>query len=226
MSLLDTLRKSLSPELFAQVTDALGDDFNYDQVPRSRLNKVIGQRDEAKRQLEAFTQGAAGDDDDDDDDDDGAGSGTPAKQKKSPAGKQLTQKDIDNAVQAEKDKAAQEMKELRLRYAVTEKLRGANFVDPDMVIAAGLIDMSKITTDDKGSITGGLDDQITAVSTDRPYLIAQKGGAPKGTGKTGGSEGSPSVNTKEEFLKLSTAEQLKFKEANPDVFKTFMEGIV
>ena len=76
MSLKDTLRQKLTPELFTQVTDALGDDFNFDVVPRSRLNKVIGQRDTLKEQLEAAVKGTqtshgkgkAADDDDDDDD--------------------------------------------------------------------------------------------------------------------------------------------------------------
>ena len=73
MSLKDTLRQKLTPELFTQVTDALGDDFNFDVVPRSRLNKVIGQRDTLKEQLETAlkgTQTKGGSEDDDDDDDD------------------------------------------------------------------------------------------------------------------------------------------------------------
>ena len=72
MSLKDTLRQKLTPELFTQVTDALGDDFNFDVVPRSRLNKVIGQRDTLKEQLESAlkgTQTKGGSEDDDDDDD-------------------------------------------------------------------------------------------------------------------------------------------------------------
>ena len=71
MSLKDTLRQKLTPELFTQVTDALGDDFNFDVVPRSRLNKVIGQRDTLKEQLETAlkgTQTKGGSEDDDDDD--------------------------------------------------------------------------------------------------------------------------------------------------------------
>ncbi|WP_301003042.1 phage scaffolding protein [uncultured Duncaniella sp.] len=226
MSLLDTLRKSLTSELFAKVTDALGDDFNYDQVPRSRLNKVIAQRDEAKRQLETLTQGSDGDDDDDDSDDGGAGGGTPpAKQKKAPAGG-FTQKDLDDAVQAEKDKAATELKNLRLKFAATEKLHGANIVDPDMVLSAGLIDLTKVTTNDNGVITGGLDEQITELTKNRPYLVAAgSGGAPKGTGKSGGADDFGSITSKEDFLKLSTEQQLKFKEANPEIFKGFMAQI-
>ena len=73
MSLLDTLKKNLSPEVFSAVQDALGDDFNYDVVPRSRLNKVIQQRDEARRQLNGAGTGGQGDDGDDGNG--GAGSG-------------------------------------------------------------------------------------------------------------------------------------------------------
>lgn len=219
MSLLDTLRKSLSPELFASVTDALGDDFNYDVVPRSRLNTVIRQRDEARRQLDASTHGA--DDDDDDNDGDGDGAGAP-KQKKSSTGG-LTQEDVDKAVRAAEEKAAGEKKDLLLRFAVTEKLRGANVVDPNMVLSAGLIDLTKVVTDDNGNITGGLDEQISEMAEARPYLIAQQDtGAQRGTGKKGGSDNFGAITSKEEFLKLPTDQQLAFKEANPEVFKGFM----
>ena len=74
MSLLDTLKKNLTPEQLSAVQDALGDDFNYDVVPRSRLNKVIQQRDEARRQL----NGAGSNGQDDDGDDGGTGSGNGA----------------------------------------------------------------------------------------------------------------------------------------------------
>ena len=59
MSLYDTLRKSLTPELFTQVTDALGDDFDYDVVPRSRLNKVIKQRNDLRNQFAGSPQPSA-----------------------------------------------------------------------------------------------------------------------------------------------------------------------
>lgn len=224
MSLLDTLRKSLSPELFASVTDALGDDFCYDVVPRSRLNTVIRQRDEARHQLETLTQGADNEDDNNEDNDDGA-KGMPSKQKKTPASG-LTQADVDKAVHDAEEKAANERRELLLRFAVTDKLRSAKIVDPDMVLSAGLIDMSKIVVDDKGAITGGLDEQITSMTESRPYLVAQAdSGVQKGTGKRGGADDYGAITSKEDFLKLSTEQQLKFKESNPEVFKTFMSQI-
>ena len=69
MSLYDSLRKALTPELFTQVTDALGDDFDYDVVPRARLNKVIKQRNDLRDQLAGNTQAQRGTSKTDEDDD-------------------------------------------------------------------------------------------------------------------------------------------------------------
>lgn len=216
MSLLDTLKKNLSPEVFSAVQDALGDDFNYDVVPRSRLNKVIQQRDEARRQLNGAGTGGQGDDGDDGD---GSGNGVGSG---AGADKSFTQADIDAAVQAEKDRAAEAMKTLRMNHAVLAKLQEQNFVDPNLILSAGLIDTTKVTLDDNGVITGGLDDQLSSLAEARPYLKNASGGGQRGTGKQGGSDEFGSVTSKEEFLKLSYEKQLEFKKANPEVFKGFL----
>ena len=216
MSLLDTLKKNLSPEVFSAVQDALGDDFNYDVVPRSRLNKVIQQRDEARRQL----NGAGSSGQDDDGDDGGTGSGNGAGS--GAAGKGFTQADIDAAVQAVKDAHEKELKQLRMNHAVLAKLQEQNFVDPNLILSAGLIDTTKVTLDDNGVITGGLDDQLSSLAEARPYLKNASNGGQRGTGKQGGSDEFGSVTSKEEFLKLSYEKQLEFKKANPEVFKGFL----
>ena len=216
MSLLDTLKKNLTPEQFAAVQDALGDDFNWDVVPRSRLNNVIKQRNEARQQLAQITGTGTGDDDGDDgSNNNGAGAGAGAN-------KGFTQADIDAAVQAEKDRAAEAMKTLRMNHAVLAKLTESNFVDPNLVLSAGLIDTTKVTLDDNGVITGGLDDQISSLAESRPYLINASNGGQRGTGKAGGTDEFGSVTNKEEFLKLSYEQQLEFKKANPEVFKGFI----
>ena len=227
MSLKDTLRQKLTPELFTQVTDALGDDFNFDVVPRSRLNKVIGQRDTLKEQLESAlkgTQTKGGSEDDDDDDDfqmpdttNGKGKG-----KKQSSGSTLTEEEIQQRINDATQKA---QNEVRIQYAGLDALRNANAVDPDLVFT--LIDKSKLKFDDSGKLTG-IDEQITALKTSKPNLFpdgGNKGGrnnTPGGTGKDGGSEKFETVKSKEDFLKLSTADQLKFKEAHPDVFKSYL----
>lgn len=216
MSLLDTLKKNLSPEVFSAVQDALGDDFNYDVVPRSRLNKVIQQRDEARRQLNGAGTGGQGDDGDDG----GAGSGNGAGS--GAAGKSFTQADIDAAVNAAKIEHEKELKQLRMNHAVLAKLQEQNFVDPNLILSAGLIDITKVTLDDNGVITGGLDDQLSSLAEARPYLKNASNGGQRGTGKQGGSDEFGSVTSKEEFLKLSYDKQLEFKRANPEVFKGFL----
>lgn len=222
MSLLDTLRKNLTPEQFAAVQDALGDDFNYDMVPRSRLNAVIKQRDEARRQLNnPSSQGGSGDDGDDGD---GNGSGGAGNGAGAGADKSFTQADIDAAVNAEKAKNNTAMTNLQKRYAATAKLREANFVDPDLVLNAGLIDFEKITLDAAGTVTGGLDDQISSLAQNKPYMVGSNGGGQRGTGKNGGSDDFGSVTSKEEFLKLPSDKQIEFKKANPEVFKGFMNS--
>ena len=227
MSLKDTLRQKLTPELFTQVTDALGDDFNFDVVPRSRLNKVIGQRDTLKEQLETAlkgTQTKGGSEDDDDDDDFQMPDATKGKGKgkKQSSGATLTEEEIQQRIN-EATKQAQN--EVRIQYAGLDALRNANAVDPDLVFT--LIDKSKLKFDDSGKLTG-IDEQITALKTSKPKLFrdgGNKGGrkdTPGGTGKDGGSEKFETVKSKEDFLKLSTADQLKFKEAHPDVFKSYL----
>ena len=218
MSLLDTLKKNLTPEQLSAVQDALGDDFNYDVVPRSRLNKVIQQRDEARRQLNGTGAGDQGDDGDDGNGGVGSGNGAGS----GAAGKGFTQADIDAAVNAAKADHEKQLKQLRTNHAVLAKLQEQNFVDPNLILSAGLIDTTKVTLDDNGVITGGLDDQLSSLAEARPYLKNASNGGQRGTGKQGGSDEFGSVTSKEEFLKLSYEKQLEFKQANPEVFKGFL----
>ena len=216
MSLLDTLKKNLTPEQLSAVQDALGDDFNWDVVPRSRLNKVIQQRDEARRQL--GQGGNAGGEGDGGDGGDGSGNGAGS----GAAGKGFTQADIDAAVNAAKADHEKQLKQLRMNHAVLAKLQEQNFVDPNLILSAGLIDTTKVTLDDNGVITGGLDDQLSSLAEARPYLKNASNGGQRGTGKQGGSDEFGSVTSKEDFLKLSYEKQLEFKKANPEVFKGFL----
>lgn len=215
MSLLDTLKKNLTPEQFAAVQDALGDDFDDDMVPRSRLNKVIKQRNEARTEL-ATLKGQGGGDDDGDGSNGGAG--------KSGGNTGFTQADIDKAVENAKSGHATEIANLHKRYAARAKLQESKFVDPDLVLSAGLIDLTKVTLDDNGVVTGGLDDQISSLAQSKPYMVNGSGGGQRGTGKQGGTDEFGSVTSKEEFLKLPSDKQIAFKKANPEVFKGFMNS--
>lgn len=221
MSFYDTLRKNLTPELFTQVTDQLGDDFDFDLVPRSRLNKVIKQRNELRDQLAEGSQpqgskGKAPNEGDDDDD-----FQMPNKGKGKSAGQEV---DVE-ALKAEWLKEQGDaVNEVKMQYAALEKLRAANAIDPELIWQAGLIDKSKLTVEADGTIKG-LDEAITELTKNRANLFGKgKGGVPGGTGKDGGDESFATVKTKEDFLKLSTQDQMSFKKANPEVFKTFLNA--
>lgn len=217
MSLYDTLRKCLTPEQFTTVTDALGDDFDYDMVPRSRLNKVIKQRNDLRDQLAKGSQLSGGKIGEGDDDDDDAGT---------PKGKPKSEKvDIEALKKQWQQEQKDAVKEVKIQYAALEKLRAANVIDPDLIWTSSILDKSKIDLDDKGAITG-LDEQLTQLKTDKAHLF-QTGaeGVPGGTGKEGGEGGGDkggTVSTREDFLKLSIEDQLKFKQDHPEVFKTFL----
>lgn len=213
MSLYDSLRKALTPELFTQVTDALGDDFDYDVVPRARLNKVIKQRNELRDQLAGNTQAQHGTSKTDEDDDE-LNSG------KSAESKPVNVAELKAQWQKEQDAA---VKAVRLQYAALEKLRAANVIDPELIWSSNVLDKSKIDLDDKGQVTG-MDDMLTQLQKDKAHLFKKASdGVPGGTGKDGGDEDKGgSVTTREEFLKLPIDKQIAFKQANPEVFKTFM----
>ena len=210
MSLYDSLRKALTPELFTQVTDALGDDFDYDQVPRSRLNKVINQRNELRDQLSGASQ---------------PHSSSSSGHESDEGEKQKATEQLD--VEALKAQWLKEqgdaVKDVKLQYAALDKLRAAGAIDADLIWAAGLIDKSKIQQDDAGNITG-LDEVIDDLVTNRKNLfVTQAQNTPSGTGKQGGEDsGFSTVSSRDEFLKLSYEDQMKFKAANPEVFKGWL----
>ena len=213
MSLYDSLRKALTPELFTQVTDALGDDFDYDVVPRARLNKVIKQRNDLRDQLAGNTQAQRGTSKTDEDDDE-------LNTGKSAESKPVNVAELKAQWQKEQDAA---VKAVRIQYAALEKLRAANVIDPELIWSSNVLDKSKIDLDDKGQVTG-MDDMLTQLQKDKAHLFKKASdGVPGGTGKDGGDDGKGgSVTTREEFLKLPIDKQIAFKQANPEVFKTFM----
>ena len=221
MSFYDTLRKNLTPELFTQVTDQLGDDFDFDLVPRSRLNKVIKQRNELRDQIAEGSQpqGGKGKSPNEDHDDDGFQ--MPGKGKA--AGREVDVEALKKQWEQEQGNAVNEVK---MQYAALEKLRAANAIDPDLIWQAGIIDKTKLSIEADGTVKG-LDEAIAELSKNRANLFGKakgRDGVDGGTGKSGGDEGFATVKTKEDFLKLSTQDQMAFKKANPEVFKTFLNS--
>ena len=134
-------------------------------------------------------------------------------------GQQVDVKQLEQQWQARQDQAVQDVK---IQYAALEKLRAANVIDAELVWNAGIIDKSKLSLDAAGNVTG-IDDVITQLQKDKAHLFGkQQGGVPGGTGKDGGDP-FVGVTTKAEFLKLSADQQFAFKQANPTLFKQFLQ---
>lgn len=204
MSFQDTLRKNLTPELYESVVDQLGDDFDWDMVPRSRLNKVIKQRNELRNQLAGGTHSEPSDDD------------SPAD----PAPVGPSAAELEKQYKEQSEKA---IKAVKLQYAALEKLRSAGIIDPDLVWSSNAINKDGLDLDDSGSVTG-LEDIITQLKKSKAHLFkSADDGVPKGTGKEGG-EPFKTVTTREEFLKLDSDKQYEFKRAHPEAFKSFMNA--
>lgn len=206
MSFLDALKKSLTPEMYAQVTDALGDDFDYDLVPRTRLNKVIAQRNTLRDQLAGLS---------------GEPGSTPKPPKTDPDEPDVPPVDTAALEQKYKNQADEAIRGVKMQYAALSKLREAGVVDPEMVWSSSVLDKTKITMDEHDKITG-MDEMLTQLKTDKAYLFKQTT-PPAGTGKDGGAQ-FEGVTTRDAFLKLDVAQQIAFKQANPEIFKKFMKG--
>lgn len=170
MRLADILKRlNVSPENIVQIEELAGDgadtDLNY--VPRERLNKVIKQRDALRAQH----------DDDDDDDDD-----VPPKSKKNPGAKQETPEEIAARIQAEVDAKVALVEK---RFAVLSNLRESGFIDPELALTQ--IDLTKVSP--KDGKYEGLDEQVTALKTAKPFLLSERPPEdttpPAGTGKGG-----------------------------------------
>ena len=203
MSFQDTLRKSLTPELYTSVIDQLGDDFDFDLVPRSRLNQVIKQRNTLREQLAENPQArGAGKKGEDEEDDEGI--------------------DIEKLQKQWKAQSDQAVQEVKIQYAALDKLRAAEVIDPELVWSSNVLNKKTLKLDDAGALVG-LDEQIENLKKNKTHLFKQAKPDPDaGTGKEGGEEGGTKITTKEEFLKLDVDKQIAFKKANPEVFKTFM----
>lgn len=184
MSLKDILKRNLSSEMFTSVCDALGDDFDYDMVPRTRLNKVIAQRNELRGQVASMgkpnTKGAAAEEDDDDDDDDegDVGGGT------------MTLKDFKKLLKDSEKKHAKEIADLKKQNVALDKLRAKNAIDPDTVLKSGLLDLDKLELGEDGTLKG-IDEAIEGLIKDKSYFFETTDGDDghdRGTGKRGGGD--------------------------------------
>lgn len=177
MSFKDTLQKNLTPEMFSSVCDALGDDFDFDMVPRSRLNKVISQRNELRKSLSKPLDIKKGDDDDDADD--GASTGEEVT---------YTEKEVKKLLKDKDDEHLKAITSLKKQNVALEKLRANNAVDPETILKSGLLDLDKCEFGKDGTLSG-IDDAIKSLVKDKAYFFKASDSHERGTGKDGEGDG-------------------------------------
>lgn len=197
-TITELLRKNLTPEVYGQVMDALGDDFDFDLVPRSRLNKVIKQRNDLREKLNGASQNP-----DADDDGDGVEGGEPTG-KGGASGQGTGKGGAEGDIKALQKQHKTELANLAIRYSALDKLRAAKAKNPELILKAGLLDTSVAKVSDDGATVTwpeGDKDPFVALAGNKDYAYlfdaasvggdAGKGddGVPPGTGKDGGDGG-------------------------------------
>lgn len=190
MSFKDTLQKNLTPEMFSSICDALGDDFDFDMVPRSRLNKVIGQRNELRKSLSKPLDIKKGDDGDDGDD--GASTGEEVT---------YTEKEVKKLLKDKDDEQLKAITSLKKQNVALEKLRANNAVDPETILKSGLLDLDKCEFGKDGTLSG-IDDAIKSLVKDKAYFFKASDSHERGTGKDGEGDGDSDTALDDELSKI------------------------
>ena len=119
-------------------------------------------------------------------------------------------RDLQDANKAAKTEYDEKMKDMRLSTAIQIAIAADA---QDVGIVSGLFDKSKLILGDDGKVTG-LDEQLTALKKDKPFLF--KDGKPKGKGYEPNGGGGPL--DKNPFAKetFNLTEQGKILRENPE----------
>lgn len=153
---MEQIKELLGDELFEQVKTKLGDkkliiDPGEHMIPKSRLDEVIGQRDEFKTQLETVNNQI-----------------TEFKEKiKSSDDLQAKLAELNNQNVKLKEEFDNKMKVQKLNFAVEKALLEQKAKNPNAV--KGLLKMDSISIDGDNVI--GLSEQLAKIKESDPYLF-------------------------------------------------------
>lgn len=191
MSLLKKFKEKLTPETITAIIDAVGDDFDWDLVPRTRLNAVIGQRNDLRQQMAGAgdsnpNPAGNGDEGDDPDGLQGGAQGSAGAGASGQTG--LSQKDIEKAVAAERKAWEAKINEMNVRAASLEKLREAGAIDAELIYDSAKFDKKSLKLNDTGALEG-LDDVVKTFKEGNTHLFKATEDPGAGTGKAGGGAG-------------------------------------
>lgn len=185
MTLLEKLREKLGPELAGQVEDAAGDDFDWDFVPRARLNKVIGQRNTAQSKLQAYLDKQSSNVEDSDDDNDNI-----------PNAEGNSGSKANETIELLKAQHQKDLANVAKRYAVLDLIRAKGALDPKLVL--GQLDLDKMNLKEDDTLEG-FDEQFNPWAEAHSYMFQAEssndgGGIASGTGKNSAEDNSTVVD--------------------------------
>ena len=175
-SLLAKLKKALKEETFLEVTDALGDDFDYDLVPRTRLNAVIKQRNALRDAATGTNAPETVTKDDDNDDMDGDNR---KGQEESRTKGSTSEKSIDDIIKQKEREKEEALKELEKKYAIESALK--EYDPQDLSLVSSLLKTQDVKVKD-GKLEG-LSEQVEAIKKEKPFLFKDEKKPDSGTGK-------------------------------------------
>ena len=186
MTLLEKLREKLGPELAGQVEDAVGDDFDWDFVPRARLNKVIGQRNTAQAKLQAYLDKQSSNAEDDDDIPNAEGN----------SGNTETRQHNEVNIDELKAQHQKDLANVAKRYAVLDLIRAKGALDPKLVL--GQLDLDKMNLKEDDTLEG-FDEQFNPWAESHSYMFQNSNSnsndeIESGTGKDAAGDTSTNVD--------------------------------
>lgn len=171
----EILRTNLPQDVMSQIEDVVGDDFDWDVVPRSRLNKVIAQRNKLLNNSNNNNN-----------------SGTEGSEGSVDLKDYIKKEEHDTLMQQEAQRLQGEydksLLNMRKQYAALDKLNQMHAKDPQLILKSQLIDLEKLSFDDSGELQG-FSEQADPLKESKSYLFGEEDKHQRGTGKHSGSEG-------------------------------------
>lgn len=197
--------EGMTEELAVQITEMSANEMKG-MVPKSRLDEVIAERDNAKNDhAEVLKQ-------------------LGALQKETGNVDELKQKitDLENTAKETHKTHEAEIKQLKIDNAVETALLGAKALNTKAVKA--LLNMENAELQEDGTIKG-LDDQIAKLQESDGYLFGSSKTQMRGAknGESGNEEGEIGAMTLEKLRNMSPAERYNYSLSNPDEYKRLYE---
>lgn len=204
--LRDVLKKALTPEMYQAAETALGDTMDEEYVPLDRLNGVVAERNEAKKQLRIKDKSF---------DDLQSEFDKVAKDDK---GESLVKRvaELETELKGKDAEFARQTTEKERLAEITKRIDAKK--PKDETAASAIKALLKLDVESVGEDYKGLDTQLAALMKTSAAALFNDD-VSGGTGRTGAGE----FDMTKPFEKLSSEERIMLNEKNPTLFKSMQD---